>query len=263
MDQLESRTTLSVFASAGGVVYDITHGTSFRPFEQEASSVPLNISQDTTTIYVGAGVGGGPRLAAFNLDTTPKWSVFVGDPESRTGVSVSALPNPKTPMTAGDGWTVWLEGDISPDTFKGVVDILSPLHLRITTEYPNDLRPGTYTTVRLLDESPVGWRPSALGTVPVTAVHNFSLYAPTVAYAPLDSTLAIAHEIVHTIQPLNYPPHSDNPADLMYPYIDGGTAIPDADTLNKSIVDLTDGYRFGPTYDNVSQTFRYGYTQLS
>lgn len=268
MDRLEDRCTPSLFASSGGTVYELNEQSgavirSFTPFEKEARDVPLFISQDTDTLYIGAGVGGGPRLIAVTQSSfAEKWSVFVGDPNSRTGVSVSALPQPSQPITAGEGWTVWIDGDISKEAFNRVADILAPLNLKITTDYPDSLRPGEYTTVILHDQGNVGWRPSALGTAN-QAVRNDSLYQPTMAYAPNYSAEVIAHEVVHTIQPLNYPPHSTNTADLMYPYLTGGINIPDVEVLNASISRLQDGWRFGIILSNTNGTFSYGDIDLT
>lgn len=269
MEELERRCTPSLFASSGGVVSEMNPQSgavirSFTPFEQEARDVPLFVSQDTNTLYIGAGVGGGPRLLAMNKTTfAPKWDIFIGDENSRTGVAVSAIPgfDPKQ-MTAGSGWTVWIDGDITEKDFNRVADILSPLNLKITTDYPDTLRPSEYSTIILHDQGNVGWRPGAIGTSN-RVVQNDSLYQHTVAYAPKNWPEVIAHETVHTIQPLNYDSHREDPADLMYRFAAGGTNIPDAEALNASIARLQDGWRFGITLHPSNGTFSFGDIDLT
>jgi hypothetical protein len=260
MELLESRCMPSLFASSQGMVYEVSDGAvirSFTPFESEANSVPLFIAQDENEIIVGAGIGGGPRLSAFlKNDFTHLWSIFLGDPESRTGVSVAAMPGFNNTLSAGDGWTIWLDGDITEQTFDRVADILAPLDIKLTTDYPDDLRPGEYSTVILHDRGNVGWRPTALGTAS-RVIHNDNLYRPTTAYAPKNWPEVIAHEAVHTIQPLNYPSHSDDPNDLMYSYAAGGTNIPDAEALNAAIIRLQEGWRFGIVLSSTNGTFSF------
>lgn len=94
---LEPRDCPGVLASTGGVVVELDDAgrrvAAFRPFEQEAAGVPLFLAADADRIYVGAGVGGGPRLQARDRVTgAVAYDVFVGDPDSRTGVSVAVLP---------------------------------------------------------------------------------------------------------------------------------------------------------------------------
>lgn len=110
VERLESRDQPAAMASSGGVVYLLDGSDrSFTPFE--TATVPVQLAQDGGTIWVGAGLGGGPRLQARNARTLAVLSdVFVGDPASRTGVSVAvfqpthtsllAQPHPQAPAPA-------------------------------------------------------------------------------------------------------------------------------------------------------------------
>lgn len=97
IDRLESRDTPApLYASAGGELRELDPASgatlrTVRPFEQSAAAVPLFVATDGDAVYVGAGTGGGPRLDAIDARTLEtRWSVFVGDPSTRTGVSVAA-----------------------------------------------------------------------------------------------------------------------------------------------------------------------------
>jgi hypothetical protein len=89
-----------VLASAGGVVYLLDgSGRSFTPFESSAAAVPLQLAQDGDRIWIGAGVGGGPRLQSRDYRTLAVLSdEFLGDPASRTGVSVAAFTPHRSPL---------------------------------------------------------------------------------------------------------------------------------------------------------------------
>lgn len=94
-------------ASTGGVVY-LLDGSgaiqgAFRPFEAEAARVPLYLAQDHGTIWIGAGAGGGPRLQARDAATLAVTADrFIGDPASRTGVSVAAFDPPSGSIPSGE-----------------------------------------------------------------------------------------------------------------------------------------------------------------
>jgi hypothetical protein len=87
-------------ASAGGVVYLLDgSGRSFTPFESSAAAVPLQLAQDGDRIWIGAGVGGGPRLQSRDYRTLAVLSdEFLGDPASRTGVSVAVFQPYRSPL---------------------------------------------------------------------------------------------------------------------------------------------------------------------
>jgi hypothetical protein len=89
-------------ASAGGVVYLLDgSGRSFTPFESSAAAVPLQLAQDGDRIWIGAGVGGGPRLQSRDYRTLAVVSdEFIGDPASRTGVSVAVFQPYRSPLQA-------------------------------------------------------------------------------------------------------------------------------------------------------------------
>lgn len=102
---LEGREVPAFLTSAGGLVQirDDSGGVvqEFRPFEDKAATVPLFISGNEKTIKIGAGVGGAPRLQIRDRESLRVLTdIFVGDPKSRTGVSVAELPDSlKTPKT--------------------------------------------------------------------------------------------------------------------------------------------------------------------
>jgi hypothetical protein len=111
---LEPRDCPAAIASAGGVVYLLDgSGRQFRAFEESAALVPVHLAQSGGVVYVGAGVGGGPRLQARDYRTLTVLSdELLGDPASRTGVTVAAfepyrsplraLPHPSLPAAAAD-----------------------------------------------------------------------------------------------------------------------------------------------------------------
>lgn len=63
----------------------------FRPFESGARDIPLFLAVDAERIYVGAGVGGAPRVQVRDRIDTSRvlLDFFAGSEESRTGVSVA------------------------------------------------------------------------------------------------------------------------------------------------------------------------------
>lgn len=93
VEQLESRDCAAVMYSTGGVVYLLDGtGRQFTPFEASASQVPLFLAEDSGRIWIGAGQGGGPRLQVRDSATLAVVSDrFVGNPASRTGVSVAVF----------------------------------------------------------------------------------------------------------------------------------------------------------------------------
>ncbi len=87
---------MSLFAAVGPAIYEITsQGQILRAFQPfESAEVPVQVAAGTEgSIYVAAGPGGGPRISAFHsYGLYEQWSVFVGDPASRSGVQLSAMP---------------------------------------------------------------------------------------------------------------------------------------------------------------------------
>lgn len=86
-----------------------------------------------------------------------------------------------------------------------VSDYLSPLPVCVTTYHMPHYRPGDFTTVRVLP-GPIGWRPGTVGTTPIVAVRNTSLFAPCVVYVRWNQDLeylaaVISHEFVHSVSP--------------------------------------------------------------
>lgn len=109
LTRLDARDTPAL-ASAGGDVFrvDPLTGTStylFSPFEPAAAGVPVHLAEEAGRILVGAGVGGGPRLQARDAATLRVvWDTFIGNPDSRTGVSLT--PGgvlPATPLPIAEG----------------------------------------------------------------------------------------------------------------------------------------------------------------
>ncbi len=97
LEELELHNTPAVFAT-GGVVY--TDAGSFTPFPGYTG--PLTVDTDGDRIYVGAGVGGGPRVAAFDSRGTRLFDRFVFEPSFRGGVEVAA-DGGHVYVTPGDG----------------------------------------------------------------------------------------------------------------------------------------------------------------
>lgn len=104
VEQLESRDCAAVMYSTGGVVY-LLDGTNrtIVPFEQGAAQVPLFLAEDSGRIWIGAGQGGGPRLQVRDSTSLAVVSdKFVGNPASRTGVSVAVF-RPGVPAVDPNG----------------------------------------------------------------------------------------------------------------------------------------------------------------
>lgn len=103
-EALEARETPALVSSAG-VVYgldDATGAVRFTHPLDPAFRGPLFVAgMSDGDILIGAGAGGGPRVVRFDWTTQREvWSVFVGDPASRTGVSVAAWKGYETALTA-------------------------------------------------------------------------------------------------------------------------------------------------------------------
>jgi hypothetical protein len=124
LERLEARETPAV-ASSAGVAYVLDDDTGAvvwkRPLDPDFAG-PLFVAELDGDILIGAGQGGGPRVVRFDWATqTEKWSVFVGDPASRTGVSVAAFAGYKTTLdirpdqgSPGDPAAVRLEASRLP-----------------------------------------------------------------------------------------------------------------------------------------------------
>jgi len=92
-------------ASSAGVVYvvDDATGATLGSYQMDPGfSGPLfvaGLANADGDFLVGAGAGGGPRVVRVDYATgRDVWSVFVGDPQSRTGVSVADWTGYQTPV---------------------------------------------------------------------------------------------------------------------------------------------------------------------
>lgn len=107
---LESR-DCPALASAGGIVYGISDSTGAVEWSRAldpAFTGPLSVAGLADgDVLVGAGVGGGPRVIRLDgRSLREEWSVFVGDPNSRTGVSVADWQRVQSPLQAVSHATV-------------------------------------------------------------------------------------------------------------------------------------------------------------
>lgn len=130
LEHLEARETPAV-ASSGGVVFfldDATGATTGRFVIDDGFTGPLFVAGlPGGDILIGAGTGGGPRVVRYDPTRTAEvWSVFVGDPDSRTGVSVAAWESYRSPLRAeahptrpGDVTGVQRQLDQIPDGIAG------------------------------------------------------------------------------------------------------------------------------------------------
>lgn len=120
LEALEPRAVPAAFVLAGGVGYALdalgnvtrTYGQLVEP---ESRGVPFQVavSPDGKTAVLGAGGGGGPRVIGLDLDTgVATYSVFVGDPASRSGVGVAWLADPPPPALLARPHAA-LPGDVS------------------------------------------------------------------------------------------------------------------------------------------------------
>ena len=94
--ELESRETPAavLLASAGGTVYERVGGEwEYRARAFEAD-VPSTLARVGDSVFVGAGVGGGPRVVEYGRGWQQLDSFFLGDPDSRSGVSVLGFERP-------------------------------------------------------------------------------------------------------------------------------------------------------------------------
>lgn len=91
-----------LFASAGGSVYERV-GNVYE-FRQRAfeSDVPASLATYGDLVYVGAGVGGGPRIVGYDRGWHVVSSVFVGDPNSRSGIDLLGFDRPTLGLVADD-----------------------------------------------------------------------------------------------------------------------------------------------------------------
>lgn len=91
-----------LFAASGGVVYErVGELWEYRATAFEGG-VPATLSADGEHVYVGAGPGGAPRVVTYNRGWTATESVFVGNPESRAGVSLVGFDRPSAGLTSTD-----------------------------------------------------------------------------------------------------------------------------------------------------------------
>jgi hypothetical protein len=102
LDPLEPRLAPArvLFAASGGVVYErVGQGWEYRATTFE-SDVPASLSTDGERVFVGAGPGGAPRVVTYDRGWNAVASVFVGDPESRAGVSLVGFDRPSAGLRA-------------------------------------------------------------------------------------------------------------------------------------------------------------------
>lgn len=116
LELLEARETPAL-ASAGGVVYGLDTATGAvqwsRPLDPEFHGPLFVAGLPDGDILIGAGAGGGPRVVRFDVTRQAEaWSVFVGDPATRTGVSVAAWEAYRSPLRAEPHPT--RPGDVAP-----------------------------------------------------------------------------------------------------------------------------------------------------
>lgn len=99
VESLEGRECpAAVFVGDGLVQTD--SGVRFRPFEESASWVPLNVVEADGQIYVGAGPGGGPRIDTFDAATLARvGSAFYGPEGDRQGIKPFVVGGSAVPVT--------------------------------------------------------------------------------------------------------------------------------------------------------------------
>lgn len=171
LELLEDRSTPAL-ASSGGVVYFLNNDTGAvldsYPLDP-AFHGPLFVAALTGPgadgdVLIGAGTGGGPRVVRYDYQTgREQWSVFVGDPTSRTGVSVSdwtgyqtALSIHPEPTNPGDPAAVQLEASRLPD---GLEAWLAPaVDVRVTDYATRPPSAEYYPTEQYIRIDAAGWR---------------------------------------------------------------------------------------------------------
>lgn len=90
-----------LLASAGGVVYESTPDGYVQRVRAFEADVPATLAVVGDSVFVGAGVGGGPRVVEYDRGWREMSSVFVGDPASRSGVSVLGYDRPSLDWRSG------------------------------------------------------------------------------------------------------------------------------------------------------------------
>lgn len=230
VEQLESRDLAAADLGAGRVALD--SGLVVTPYPDWVGTPDapptLNVAAAGGLVYVGAGVGGGPRLSVWNPDgTRNRPDVFVGAAGDRSGlVPVVAEAPAEAPVTVGTGrYRIYLDGADAATTREVAGYFRELLDLVTVTNARPDAEPNSYLTV--VFGAPLGYAqgyaPAAVGlgglgiaddwAHPTNAASNPDTVWVQYAGRSLKAAQAGAHEAGHALG-LS---HAADPRDVMAP----------------------------------------------
>lgn len=222
---LESRDCPAAFDAGGGIVH-VRTGWEVPAFPGWAGE--LRVLDAGPAVWVGAGFGGGPRVAAFDTATGGRLTdYFAGDPATRAGAVLVGVPEAVgadgvPSLSYGAGYPLYLDFERPPsvawvrDVAAGVADLFHGADVRVTTDRP-DSPPAGYGTVVV--GAPVGH--AGAGVVGVGEVGAFAAGRPVLVQGGLGPALTAvvaAHEAGHGFG-LG---HVTDPRDVMFPAAEPG-----------------------------------------
>ncbi len=235
IERLESRLNPSFYTSAEGLITEWSDNgaemISFRPFEENASGVPLFIVADDTRLYIGAGVGGGPRVQVRNVETLSVQLDFMAGPESsRTGVNIApkqTLEQLRTPLEqfsskpdAGNALIVDFVDTVPKyaqrKTLELIASKLSLLDIDVRTS-PPDFSPADWAIVKIenapdINSGIIGQsRIGVFGSSPTVPAVSY-VYANVATNNPAMLAQTAVHEFGHLAGLL----HSPDPDSVMF-----------------------------------------------
>lgn len=198
LQQLEHRFTPAVVGVAGQLIEinDLTgNQVRVRDAFEPSYDGPLQVAVNGDVVLVGAGIGGGPRIQAYDAESwAPLWSVFVGDQSNRDGVSVAAWS-----ATTVEVERIEYANQQLPVGFLTADSDVSSLAIRSAEEAILDVIPDQVIRTIYSTNSGVNLQTSIDYRIPVLGLGG-AAHLPSRVLATGDtvSSALLAHEITHT-----------------------------------------------------------------